>query len=317
MFNWFNKKNNTVVEDSYTEEETQFEVNEVKFPELENKIIFKEKDRVLPFPEQYEDRESGKITYFQKDKYFQSINEELDISGIRDKIDRIEIVSDFNDAGECAVLYEDNKISIIIRVRSFKMGINYDGYIHEYDEDKNREFCEVLAHELIHAKDSVDIHSKYGSEEYRSIREDKLTKLAWVILGEYSACRGISERFNTFDTDVQIEISTAKRHIFNKLTNQGGFFSPIVSLYTLYYAIATRSAHADVSETESKYLETDNEDEKAFIDSMRKLFNTYYNLQPLNKVQYEELGTAMISEFLTRILKLSDSSMVSHILEFE
>ncbi|MCM3206368.1 hypothetical protein [Paenibacillus illinoisensis] len=317
MFNWFKKKNNIVVSDAYLEEEEQMEEKEVRFPELENKIFFKEKDRVRPFPEQYEDRDTGKIIYFQKDKYFQSIWEELNISGIGDKIERIEIVSDLDDAGECAVLNEDAKISITIRVRSFKMGINYGGYIHEYDEEKNREFCEVLAHELIHAKDSVDIHSKYGNEEYKSIREDKITNLAWIILGEYSACRKISERFNTFDTHEQIRISTAKKNITNKLTNGDGFFSPIVSLYHLNYAIATRAAHADVSEAESRYLETDNEDEKAFIDSMRKLFNTYYNLQPLNKVQYEELGTAMIIEFLTKILKISDASMASYIPAFQ
>nr|WP_091011994.1 hypothetical protein [Paenibacillus amylolyticus] len=166
------------------------------------------------------------------------------------------------------------------------------------------------------AKDSIDIHSKYGNEEYKSIREDKITNFAWIILGEYSACRRISERFNTYNTHVQIKVSTAKMNITNQLTRGEGISPPIVSLYHLNYAIATRAAHADVSDAESRYLESDNEDEKAFIDSMRKLFNTYYSLQPLNKVQYEELGTAMISEFLTKILKINAASVASYIPAF-
>ncbi|WP_153028205.1 hypothetical protein [Paenibacillus amylolyticus] len=301
------------------EEETQFEVKEVqevKFNELENKIFFKEKDRVRPFPEHYEDRDSGKITYFQKDKYFQSIQGELNISGIGDKIDRIEIVSDLYDAGECAVLSEDAKLSITIRVRSFKMGINKGGYIHEYDEAKNREFCEVLAHELVHARDSVSVHSKYGNEEYKSIRGHRIANFAWAILGEYSACRVVSERFRTFDTNLQIKISTAETSISNQLFRGEGWSTPIQSLYDLNYVIATRVAHADVSEAESRYLKTTKENEKAFIASMRNLFNTYYNCQPLNKAQYEKLGNDMIIEFLTKILKLSHTSATSYIPRF-
>ncbi|MDN4603951.1 hypothetical protein P5G61_22100 [Paenibacillus sp. F6_3S_P_1C] len=314
MFSWFRKKaktsisgsdvvdnytSNTKIRESYLEEEIQPEVKVIKYPELENKIYFMENNIERSFPEQFEDVDSGEIIYFHKDKYFQTIEEELARSGIGEKIDRIEIVCGLDGSGDCGVKVVDKKLFITIRIQSLILGIGREGYIQDYEEEQNSKFREVFAHELEHAKDGVSIYLKYGYKEYESIRANNVTNLAWQILSEYSACRKISERFHTFDTHVQIKIEGIAMNMDNCFKGQEWGYTPIQLLYLLDYAIATRSAHADVSSGELVYLETDKEDEKAFIAAMRSLFIKYYDIQPLNMAQYEELGNDLITTYLT------------------
>ncbi|KGP77305.1 hypothetical protein, partial [Paenibacillus sp. MAEPY2] len=152
MFSWFRKKaktsisgsdvvdnytSNTKIRESYLEEEIQPEVKVIKYPELENKIYFMENNIERSFPEQFEDVDSGEIIYFHKDKYFQTIEEELARSGIGEKIDRIEIVCGLDGSGDCGVRVVDKKLFITIRIQSLILGIGREGYIQDYEEEQN------------------------------------------------------------------------------------------------------------------------------------------------------------------------------------
>ncbi|OAB39268.1 hypothetical protein PMSD_04895 [Paenibacillus macquariensis subsp. defensor] len=317
MFKWFKRKDRqTVIVRDTSIEDDEKEDYVVKYPDLEGKIVFRRGNKEIPFPEKYEDQVSGKTIYFNKDKYFQAAQKTLELSKIEDKINRIEIVSDLDGAGECKSSMENDRLHITIRVASNKLGVMNSGYISEYDESQCKIFCEVLSHELVHAKDSIEIVSKYGINEYKSIIEEKVSNFAWIILGEYSACKKTAERYNSFHTDEQINIDMAKSNIVVFLMDQGRMFTPVDSLYYLNYAIATRVAHADVSEDQEKYLQVLNVNEERYISSMRELFNKYYGLQPLNSNQYKELGNNMISEFLTLILGMNHKEVVYHMPKF-
>lgn len=265
--------------------------------EISKKIVYMEKNTIANFPD------------FEKAKYFGAAQKVYDSADIREYINRIEIKGNLDCSGECDVNVENGQVTI--RIASKHLGIiAHSGYVHEYTEEQCKEFTDILAHELFHAKDDVEIIQKFGIVEYKSIREIKneVPSMPREILSEYSACRQTAEQYDSYDS--KEESSSAKNYyerIKKEVIQNKEEVSMKVQSYMYYmnYAIATRCAFADVSGDELKHLGIlssvvdDYDNFTKYICALRLLFNEYYDLQPLDKAKYQELGDKMMCKLLS------------------
>ncbi|AJS59984.1 hypothetical protein [Paenibacillus sp. IHBB 10380] len=292
------------------EEKKEQELENFSVIPFEKKIVYMKENRIIDFPEKYE-HVDGKLTVFEKDKYFSSARRVYDSANIGEYIKRIEIKGNLDGLGECQSYVENDKLQIIVRIASKEMGIiGHSGYVHKYTEEKCRKFTETLAHELVHAKNHVNFIRKFGIEEYKAIREskNKLLSIAWNILDEYSACRETAEQYNSFDSVERIGesekfmyTSIMKGVLKNKEKEKVLMDSnTYMYIHHLNYTIATRSAFADVSGNEEEHLNHIGGNDKFsnYVKSIRSLLGEYYHLQPLNEVSYKKLGKSIMCSFL-------------------
>lgn len=267
--------------DKVQEEVGQDNCEDLTRPTFEQLIKFYKDNKQTEFP----------IDFNHKDEYFQKGCMVYDAIIKDDYVKEIKILNALDCAGLTEVNIKDNKVEIIISIASINLGIGTGGGVQEFTTKQCEIFADVLAHELFHAKNNMDIINYVGVEEYKSIRycDNLWTKFAWNIFDEYCACRINAEQFKSFESVESvygIERILSWVQANQKCKNQ----LDIPMIQQLLYAIATISAFVDVSkEKEERVLKELNKSKQLF-EEVRKLFNSYYLEAPLNKERYDIMG---------------------------
>lgn len=229
------------------------------------------------------------ISFTHKDEYFKKGRTVYELVGIENHIKEIKIMNTLDCGGQTEINIEDDKVEIIISIAASNLGIGSGGRVSEYTIQLCEKFADVLAHELFHAENNIDIIGYVGIEEYKSIRysKDIWFKLARIMFDEYCACRKNAEKFNSFES---VESERKIEYIFNYLQDVYIDSDLLYSVRELFYAIATLSAFADVStEKEILILEKLKRSKKLFQE-VRNVFNCFYLESPLNYKKYNNMA---------------------------
>lgn len=293
----------------YNEEIKKQDSEDTEEKHFVKKIVYKRQDKKNNFPEYYVDSE-GDLIFSEKDKYFMAAQKIYDLAGVGEYIKIIEIKDNLDCSGECDAKIENDKLQITIRIDSKELGIvGNNGYIYKYSEKLCKNFTDVFAHELVHAKNSIDIIKAFGIEEYRFIKDknNKISKMALHILDEYSACKEVAEKYNSFESTERIDRQIKANHlsIMQVIQNEEKVTTLMKpNIYALNYAIATRCAFADVSGNDAEHIEIPsrifgNIRFEKYVKEIRLLLHKYYNLQPLNNEKYQNLGNEIMYELLS------------------
>lgn len=275
--------------------------------DFERKIVYKRNNKIDKFPLKHE--KDGYLAYFEKDKYLDAAKEVYDLFGIGEYIKAIEITDNIDCSGQCFSDTKSEKLQITIQIHSKELGIIVSGgYIHKYSKERCKKFVDIFAHELVHAKNKVDIVEKYGIDEYKALIDEtnKVSKMAWKILDEYIACREVAKNFNSYDSTERIDNYTSGvyKNINEIINNKEKSITIQSNIDKLNYAIATRCAFADESGNDAEHLEISSyiyghEKFRKYVNETRRLLNEYYDLKPLNKASYQEMGDKMMYELLS------------------
>lgn len=233
-------------------------------------------------------------------KYAEPLRKTLDGSNVGNELRQIQFVDNMDDAGDCRTDVVDGELVVTIRVKSFLLGFRDGDFFLPYSEDKCKECCETLAHELVHARNAIGIAGKYGVEELTAIKKDCLSLTGWMILDEYSACKETAEHYGAFKSFERIErwLDQVPRDLCWILSERLRI-QPFLLIKNLYYAAATRCAFADVSGNDKDHLPKPDfhkgrSNVMSFIGGVRRTLAETCTNMPLNKEQYESLGHRLI-----------------------
>lgn len=269
---------------------------------------------------------NGSDILYEKNKYFEIAQSIYDSFGIDEYIENLLITSSryFEDSGTTDSKIINDTLKITISIASRKLGIvNHSEYIHQFTREKLKEFIDVFAHEMFHAKSSVEIVKHYGINEFKKIKEEEssIAKIAWIILDEYSVCKDTAEQYNSFDSieDVASKLNSQYLIMTDALQKTEVSKNELLKIcFDLNYAVATRCAYADVSGDEKKHLQIDRlkENQLCYMENTRKLLMEYNSLRPLNYARYNELGVSLIRYMLADLHGMQNKEIDNKLSKF-
>ncbi|OAA90764.1 hypothetical protein [Clostridium ljungdahlii] len=240
------------------------------------------------------------ISFTHKDEYFQKGSTIYKAIMGENYVKKIKIMNSLDCDGKTEINIKVSKVEIIISIASIKLGIGSGGGVNEFTVKQCEESADVLAHELFHARNNIDIINYVGIQEYKSIRysQKPWTKLAWNIFDEYCAYRKNAELFKSFNS---VESVDNTEHILESIQfelkyNDGLKYNDSLDsslkfmIKDLFYSTATISAFADVSKQKEETLLAESNKSKKIFQEVRCLFNNLYPSIPLNSEKYYDMG---------------------------
>ncbi|AIQ40312.1 hypothetical protein [Paenibacillus sp. FSL R5-0912] len=294
-----------------------------KYEILKKMLYINYEGKKEKFSDHFKDEDGDDVLY-EDNKYLDVAQSVYDTFGIDEYIENLQIIADkhFDNAGTTMFNIVNDTLKITISISSIKLGIvNHSEYRHQYTDENLKIFIDVFAHELFHAKNSVEIVKHYGINEYKKIKECSIAKIAWFILDEYSACKATAEQYNSFISfeDVVRNLNSPFFNLTNELKKTDVSKIKLEEIcVNLNYAIATRCAFADVSGDEKRHLQLDKLSERqlSYVASVRKLLMDYNSQRPLSYEKYEELGVSIIRNILTNLHGVENDNLDYQISKF-
>lgn len=224
--------------------------------------------------------------HFVKDEYFDSAQKVYQKIGINENLKEIRLVCGLDGAGQTET--EENSVngilSIIISVSAYKVGIGSGLGINDFTLERCNEFCDVLAHELFHAQSISNIIIEHGMGEYKKIKSetDLYTKLAFMMVEEYYACRKNGELFGSLESVETLE--KAEKVVRFKM----GQFKR-----ELLYSLATVIAFSEVSDEYKNNLQIEHSNLKEIFYVLKEFLDKAYKNAPLNFDMYKTFGNSL------------------------